>query len=358
MIKRIKWLFIVMVILMYAHIGVYADHIQSIDYTEDAKILNALEMLSGSNGNYELDRVPTLVEGAIMNVKIMGRNSEVSVGKYGHPFEDVPPWADNYIGLLYAKNMISGISYNKLGVDKPLSGNAYATMMLKILGYDEKKGDFQSAQALEFALEKGIINTDEKKQMESQFLRNEMIGLSMATLKAKQKDTDITLLDTYIEKDIIELQLASDLNLIDLPTIPVEVLSTEKGMVIRLYFDDAENDILDSRFISFTYSSKDDVDFEHVLEFTKLTNSEKQDIIKAVKAAIVAGELHDSPYSEENITEIEKEEGYHRKTVFHILFDEDMNITHYFKMPNDLQEGMYHVPVMTYSVNQSKTRAQ
>jgi len=169
------------------------------DKALDLKILG---LLANSPDSFELGRTPSRIEGAVMLVRLLGKESLAKQGVFKHPFNDVPAWADSYIGYLYQNGLTKGISDSQFGSNDLMSANQYLTLVLRSLGYVDKV-DFEYAHAIEKAGQNGLVNLSEAAALKktSSFLRNDMVGISYNALEVKLKSSAQTLLDKLINTD-------------------------------------------------------------------------------------------------------------------------------------------------------------
>ncbi|MGB3990321.1 MAG: S-layer homology domain-containing protein, partial [Acetivibrionales bacterium] len=75
---------------------------------EKAIDLKILGLLATKPDEFELDRVPTRTEGLVMLLRLLGKEYPARQGVCRHPFKDVQPWADNYVGYAYQNGIING----------------------------------------------------------------------------------------------------------------------------------------------------------------------------------------------------------------------------------------------------------
>lgn len=170
---------------------------------DNAERLSQLGLFAGGSSGFELDRKPTRAEAAVMLVRMIGKEYEVSSGYYSHPFSDVPLWADQYVGYLYENRLTSGISANLYGPKQFISLNQYVTFVLRALGYSDAQGDFNSRDSL---IKAGQINLLDSSEIEyystkGEFLRDDIIGITINALNTSLKDSDNSLLDKLIYVD-------------------------------------------------------------------------------------------------------------------------------------------------------------
>ncbi len=167
-----------------------------------AQTLMALGLFRGSNLGFELDRVPTRAEGAVMLVRLLGMEQFAIDNDFSHPFTDVPHWAKPHIAYMYEKGLTKGTGNNLYSPDLPMPAIHYVTFLLRALGYDDNEGDFNYTGAVEKALEIGLITQSQYDSIEFEsFDRDKMVLISYNSLYSIIKDTGITLIEKLIEHD-------------------------------------------------------------------------------------------------------------------------------------------------------------
>lgn len=187
-----------------------------VNYEEYAKILQTLGIFKGTDAGFELDRQATRVEAAIMLVRLLGLEQHALEKKLSHPFNDVPNWASPYVGYLYQEKLTSGTSATTFGSNNFIDANSYFTFVLRVLGYDDRNGDFKWNQSVDFALKNKIIsNTDYKEFTSGLFYRKNLAKSSFIALKSHLKNTDRLLADKLIDNGVINSEIASALGILD-----------------------------------------------------------------------------------------------------------------------------------------------
>ncbi len=168
--------------------------------TACADMLNSLNLLQGtgtkSDGTpeYSLMKKATRFEAVVMLIRLLGRESDAlggyEQGLYSHPFKDVPDWADAYIAYAYSQKLANGVSADEFGGGE-ITAQQYITLALRSLGYsDAEGGDFEYAQAIEFAESIGLIELSGRRNIIDtvDFIRADMIGVSYNALEQSTKD--------------------------------------------------------------------------------------------------------------------------------------------------------------------------
>ncbi|MEW9698470.1 glycogen-binding domain-containing protein [Paenibacillus sp. SI8] len=165
-----------------------------------ADVLNKLNVFKGGSNGLELDNSTSRIEGAVMLVRLLGKEKEALIQGNAHPFSDIPAWADPYIGYLYHHQLTSGSSPTQFGSGE-MTAEQYCTFVLRVLGYDDKVGDFDWSRAVEKLVEVGVLTSDDTKEMQKdQFLRKYVVIISYNALQSKIKGQTKTLVQDLIEK--------------------------------------------------------------------------------------------------------------------------------------------------------------
>lgn len=149
-----------------------------------ASALKQLGLFKGvSDTDFALNRVPTRTEALVMLIRMLGKESEALGGEWSHPFTDVAPWADKYIGYAFEKGLTKGVSAKQFGSGSA-DMNMYLTYMLRALGYDDSKGEFawNAPQTLARAVEILPEGVDRNN-----FLRADAVLISWAALNADMR---------------------------------------------------------------------------------------------------------------------------------------------------------------------------
>ena len=169
------------------------------EYEKNADVLFELGLFLGTDYGYELERVSTRAEAAVMLVRLLGEEKKARlIGKSKeHPFKDVDEWANPYVSYLYKNGLTQGIASDLYGSNKAITGNEYTTMLLRALGYDDKLGTYSWENAMSYSVGVGLLNSNDfnklKNSENSPLSRDHLVKLSYNTLFTKNKGTNILL---------------------------------------------------------------------------------------------------------------------------------------------------------------------
>jgi hypothetical protein len=194
-------------------------------YEKESQILNFLGLYEGTSTisfNPDLAAQVDRETGITLVVKLFGKRNDAMAMTY---FEaesilsnfsdknDISNWAKKYIALAVKSGMIQGDSPTTISPKKPVDGRSYATMLLRNLGYDIDADDWKSA--LDILSEKGGLSPKDVKKFQKPMLtKDDIVGITYSALNARTSK-GISLLQLLIDKNVVKLQDAQKVGLID-----------------------------------------------------------------------------------------------------------------------------------------------
>jgi len=220
-IKQTHWtaklmLIVLLTTLLYNHPS-YATDSYDPNY-EYALKLNELGVFRGSSSGFSLDRSPTRIEGLVMLIRLLGKETEaLSLGNKPCVFTDVPSWAIGYANYAKTNNLTQGISPTVFGSLDSLTLEQYTTFLLRSLNYHESNGDFSFATVLSKADSVGIFTTASIKT--SKFNRSIVAKLSYDTLLLPIKQSSTSLAQYLVNTGAIDEATAIDIKIIPHPAV-------------------------------------------------------------------------------------------------------------------------------------------
>lgn len=180
---------------------------------QKANVLKDLGLFQGTNAGFELDRAPTRVEGAVMLLRLIGKEQEAKNSSYENPFTDVPGWATKQVSYMYAKNLTTGISTQLFGSEQEMTASQYVTFVLRALGYSDSDNDFNWQTSIDKATEIGLISDENASDLKNKdtFTRGDVAGISYDALNTTIKGGDTTLVEKLILIDkVISAETAKE----------------------------------------------------------------------------------------------------------------------------------------------------
>lgn len=188
------------------------------------------QLLKGDGGSYGLERTASRLEGIIILIRLMGKEADAQAMKdLPCPFTDVPDWAKGYVNYAFSENISKGVSATRFGVGDKMTVYQYNTLLLRVLGYDDSKGDFRWNDSVEKAQELSILPKEFAliyTFSDTVFTKGALMETSFCYLQAIRKDKDQTLIDQLIETGAISNELAEEYGL---SVDQLESLSTNPG---------------------------------------------------------------------------------------------------------------------------------
>lgn len=178
-------------------------------FTFAADSLNEMGLFTGGDDGYDLDRAPSRAEAAVMLVRLLGQEETALSAEYAAPFTDVPDWVRPYVNYLYQNGLTNGVTADQYAPDSPCSAQSFVTFLLRALGYDDViRGDFTWDTAIEFAMEKSIL--DSFNYDPGSFLRDHMVAMSFTALSRPTADGKYdSLLDQLVDAGAVDGEKAA-----------------------------------------------------------------------------------------------------------------------------------------------------
>lgn len=150
--------------------------------------------------------VMTSIAGATASASDYDAEAEAKAGTTETPFTDVPNWAAQYVGYLYANNLTKGVGATAYGAGNLCDAQMFTVFVLRSLGYTEAGGDFTYAQAQDYAASIGLIGDT---GMSGDFTRDDMVALSYsAVFQPVKGGGGDTLLDKLVEEKAVDAAVA------------------------------------------------------------------------------------------------------------------------------------------------------
>lgn len=317
------------------------------DRTPEADYLNGLGLLRGDSDGYGLDNTLTRAEGAVMIVRLLGEEVAAVEENYGHPFGDVPGWADPYVGYLYRESLTNGQSETYFGAYDLMTEAQYMTFLLRVLGYDDGQGDFHWSQSMSKAREIGMIDVYTQSSS-SNFKREAMAHYTFLCLQTSMKKGHDPLLDWLEAKGalppVIETaDLIYDFDTREYHSAPINLKALAENLAKMIYDLDTEasfdlrhiEDLVLGQVIDMAKEEVSQVPIYssllsryqmnrtgNTLEVTMAFNNTAEEVFEAKKVArtVVAGLI------KTEMTDFERELAIHDYIVNRVTYDTSSSI--------------------------------
>lgn len=170
---------------------------------QNADSLYYLGLFQGTGSGYDLDKIPTRIQGLIMLIRLLGEEQAALSFEGGHPLKDVPAWADRYVAYGIAMGYTKGRSAESFDPDAAIDGKSYVTFLLRALDYSDEKGDFSWSSALTDAAGFGMMTSGAAQALSGASLnRGDMVDLSFSALTSPLKGQTKTLAQKLVSSGI------------------------------------------------------------------------------------------------------------------------------------------------------------
>ncbi len=189
---------------------------------ENARVLYDLGLLKGtgtefSEAGLELARNATRTEICITVVRMLGKEQKVDYQQNAHPFSDIPAWGANAVGWLYENYLVNGVSDTYFGAQDIATVQQFATMLLRVLGYNDAAGDFSYENASAFAVGVGLL--DEATAMKWELSRSDMMDMCYKALRLPIKNSKRLLIQKLCEEGAVDSAEAAETGILTPPSV-------------------------------------------------------------------------------------------------------------------------------------------
>lgn len=231
--------------------ALYALAASAASIESEAEVLYELGLLKGTGDSFsaeslELGRNATRAEVCTTIVRMLGKEEKAHYQQNGHPFNDVPQWASDYVGWLYENYLVNGVGDTYFGAQDIATVQQFATMLLRVLGYDDSEGDFSFADSVSFAQQKQLLSGD--AAMRYELSRSDMIDMCYRALSANLNNSKRTLIDKLCDEGAVDSDKAKNIGVFaettlsdsfaDLPETLGEISVYRSGNAYVIEFED------------------------------------------------------------------------------------------------------------------------
>ncbi len=205
-----KYLAVIITVAMMFTLMVPAFAVEGFSYETEAQTLNDLGLYKGiSTETFEPDLGTALNRetGVTLLVRLMGleadalalTDAEVEAALAGYTdVAEVSDWAKPYMAYAVTNGLVKGVTETTLAAKDALLGKAYATLVLRAMGYDP---DYNSA-AVELSNKGGLSTTEALKFNDKALTKDDLVGISFGSLKATYADGK-TIIEVLVEKGAV-----------------------------------------------------------------------------------------------------------------------------------------------------------
>lgn len=180
---------------------------------EANRAADTLAALHIVRGDYALDTPATRAQAAVLLVRLAGAEQEAArqVVTTRSPYYTAPAWARSSIAYAAAQGWITSPTAQAYRSDEPVTANAWCSMLLRMLGYSDKAGDFTTSGAAVFAQRIGLLS----QPLSGELTRGQLFQSIRDALTFSYKDGSATVAERLVARGAASQATVSALGLLD-----------------------------------------------------------------------------------------------------------------------------------------------
>ena len=180
---------------------------------EASRAADTLAALNIVRGDYALDSAATRAHAAVLLVRLAG--AEQAAARQAvttrSPYYAAPAYARSSIAYAASQGWTTSASAQAYRPDVPLTADAWCTMLLRMLGYSDKAGDFAASSAEVFAQRIGLLS----QPLSGELTRGQVFQSIWDALTFSYKDGSATVAERLVERGAASRATVSALGLLD-----------------------------------------------------------------------------------------------------------------------------------------------
>ncbi|MCI8909963.1 MAG: trypsin-like peptidase domain-containing protein [Oscillibacter sp.] len=174
-----------------------------------ADTLAALNLLSGS---YALKDPATKAQAAVLLVRLAGAEKSAAASTVNHAnFRAAPDWARASIAYAARQGWITSTTAQGFRAETTVTGDDFCAMLLRMLGYSDKNGDFAAGEAARFARHIGLT----ARNCQGALTRGDLFQIMRDALTFPRKDGSGTVAERLVSAGVCTQAAAGALGLLD-----------------------------------------------------------------------------------------------------------------------------------------------
>ena len=195
-----------------------------------ADTLATLNLVNGTGTDYALESPVTRAQAAVLLVRLAGAETAAAKDSWISGFRDVPAWAHSEITYAAHQGWVTGVTVIDFKPNSTLTANAWLTMLLRMLGYSDKAGDFTVHDAPAFAQRIGLVT----RSFTGTMTRGDVFETMVSALTFSCKDGSATVIDRLISSGTCTRASANALGLLNEELTAREVADRHMAAVFCL----------------------------------------------------------------------------------------------------------------------------
>ena len=180
---------------------------------ESGRAADTLAALNIVRGDYALNAPATRAHAAVLLVRLAGAEQAASrqTVTARSPYYDAPAWARSAIAYAAAQGWTTSLSAQSFCPDDPITADAWCAMLLRMLGYSDKAGDFTTSDAAVFARRIGLLT----QPLSGELTRGQVFQSIRDALTFSYKDGSATVAERLVERGAASRATVSALGLLN-----------------------------------------------------------------------------------------------------------------------------------------------
>lgn len=226
----------VVIMTLISSMFVFADN------QSTAEILSEMNLISGDDEGFNLDKQLTRSEASTFIVKLLGEEVDVKERKAMYiksNFEDITgdEWYAMYIGYCERHGILTGYPDGTVKAGEALSEKAFLTMVLKALGYEDQ---FTWDNVYEYSKEIGLIDSVEENT--NTLTRGDAVEIMYRALKTPKLDKGY-LTEDLLSRQIVTEEILKKYHFVDEVEVTETTSITVEGIEVKNIKADGYNNI-------------------------------------------------------------------------------------------------------------------
>ena len=177
---------------------------------ESLRAADTLAALNIVRGDYGLDAPATRAHAAVLLVRLAGAESKAAPITSRSPYYAAPAYARNSIAYAAGQGWITSLSAQSYRPDALVTADAWCSMLLRILGYSDKAGDFAPSGAATFARRIGLLT----QPLSGPLTRGQLFQSMRDALTFPCKDGSGTVVEHLVAQGAVSRATANALGLL------------------------------------------------------------------------------------------------------------------------------------------------
>ena len=208
---------------------------------ESNRAADTLAALHIIRGDYALNAPATRAHAAVLLVRLAGAEQEAArqTVTTRSPYYDAPAYARSAIAYAASQGWITSLSAQSYRPDAPITADAWCAMLLRMLGYSDKAGDFTASGAAVFAQHIGLLS----HSLSGELTRGQVFQSMRDALTFSYKDGSATVAERLVERGAASQATVSALGLLDQELTVRQVADRHMAAVFRLDVYDTQKQI-------------------------------------------------------------------------------------------------------------------